>query len=66
MKRTPGGLFGYCSSNVMTRRNVPSSKGVSDGPMMTAFLFQYQNHDAGCEGLEVSCDLPCHDVVGHG
>ena len=36
---TPGGLFGYCSSKCMIKRNVPSSKGVSEGPMMTAFLF---------------------------
>jgi len=37
MNLTCGGLFGYCSSNCITRRNVPSSKGVSAGPMMTAF-----------------------------
>lgn len=35
---TCGGLLGYCSSNCITRRNVPSSKGVSAGPIMTAFL----------------------------
>lgn len=39
---TPGGLLGYCSSKFMTRRNVPSSNGVSAGPMMTAFLIFYQ------------------------
>lgn len=38
MNLTPGGLLGYCSSKCMARRNVPSSKGVSAGPMMTAFL----------------------------
>lgn len=38
MNFTPGGLLGYCSSKFITRRNVPSSKGVSAGPMMTAFL----------------------------
>jgi hypothetical protein len=38
MNLTLGGLFGYASSKCMTRRNVPSSKGVSAGPMMTAFL----------------------------
>lgn len=38
MNLTPGGLFGYCSSKCMTNLNVPSSKGVSDGPIMTAFL----------------------------
>jgi hypothetical protein len=35
---TPGGLFGYASSKCITRRKVPSSKGVSAGPIMTAFL----------------------------
>ena len=35
---TAGGLLGYASSKCITRRNVPSSKGVSAGPMMTAFL----------------------------
>ena len=30
-------LLGYDSSNVMTSLNVPSSKGVSAGPKMTAF-----------------------------
>lgn len=39
MNLTPGGLFGYCSSKCMTNLNVPSSKGVSDGPMITAFLY---------------------------
>lgn len=38
MNLTCGGLLGYCSSNCMTSRNVPSSNGVSAGPMMTAFL----------------------------
>ena len=38
---TPGGLLGYCSSNCITRRNVPSSKGVSAGPMITAFLYVF-------------------------
>lgn len=38
MNLTVGGLLGYCSSNCMTRRNVPSSKGVSAGPIITAFL----------------------------
>ena len=38
MNFTPGGLLGYCSSKCMTSLNVPSSKGVSTGPMMTAFL----------------------------
>lgn len=38
MNLTPGGLFGYCSSKCITSLNVPSSKGVSAGPMMTAFL----------------------------
>jgi hypothetical protein len=38
MNLTAGGLFGYCSSKCITSRKVPSSKGVSAGPMMTAFL----------------------------
>jgi len=37
MNLTAGGLFGYCSSKCITRRKVPSSKGVSAGPIMTAF-----------------------------
>lgn len=42
MNLTAGGLFGYCSSKVMTSLKVPSSKGVSAGPIMTAFLqFHY-------------------------
>lgn len=38
MNLTDGGLFGYCSSKCITSLKVPSSKGVSAGPMMTAFL----------------------------
>ncbi len=38
MNFTAGGLFGYCSSKCITSRKVPSSNGVSAGPMMTAFL----------------------------
>lgn len=41
MNLTPGGLLGYCSSKCITRRKVPSSKGVSAGPMITAFLRKY-------------------------
>lgn len=40
MNLTCGGLLGYCSSNCMTSLKVPSSKGVSAGPMITAFLWQ--------------------------
>jgi len=40
MNLTAGGLFGYCSSKCITSLNVPSSKGVSAGPMMTAFLLR--------------------------
>jgi hypothetical protein len=45
MNLTPGGLLGYASSKCMTRRKVPSSKGVSAGPIMTAFLYlcQYES-----------------------
>lgn len=35
--RTVGGLFGYSSVNSMVNLNVPSSKGVSWGPNITAF-----------------------------
>lgn len=38
MNLTAGGLFGYCSSKCMTSRKVPSSNGVSAGPIITAFL----------------------------
>ena len=38
MNLTDGGLFGYCSSKCITSLKVPSSKGVSAGPIMTAFL----------------------------
>lgn len=41
---TCGGLFGYCSSNTIVSRNVPSSNGVSPGPIITAFL-------GSCESL---------------
>ena len=40
MNFTAGGLLGYCSSKCMTSLKVPSSKGVSAGPMMTAFLLK--------------------------
>lgn len=36
---TAGGLLGYCSSNCNAKRNVPSSNGVSDGPIITAFQY---------------------------
>ena len=38
MNLTAGGLLGYCSSKCMTSRKVPSSNGVSAGPIITAFL----------------------------
>ena len=44
MNLTPGGLFGYCSSKCMTSRKVPSSKGVSAGPIMTAFLYDIDQY----------------------
>jgi hypothetical protein len=37
---TAGGLLGYCSSKCITKRKVPSSNGVSAGPIITAFLYQ--------------------------
>lgn len=53
MNLTPGGLFGYCSSKCMTSRKVPSSNGVSAGPMMTAFL--YRTHKRDLSGKFPSC-----------
>lgn len=38
MNLTAGGLLGYCSSKCITSLKVPSSKGVSAGPIITAFL----------------------------
>jgi hypothetical protein len=38
MNLTPGGLLGYASSKCITSLNVPSSNGVSAGPIITAFL----------------------------
>lgn len=40
MNLTAGGLFGYCSSKCITSRKVPSSNGVSAGPIITAFLLR--------------------------
>jgi len=54
MNLTPGGLFGYASSKCMTNLNVPSSKGVSAGPIITAFLF---------EDKMSKCDPTLHDCV---
>lgn len=42
MNLTAGGLLGYCSSKCITSRKVPSSKGVSAGPIITAFLQMYK------------------------
>ncbi len=73
MNLTEGGLFGYCSSKCITRRKVPSSKGVSAGPMMIAFLFgdpgvsredAEDAEDAVGEGAGRRFS-PGHDVVGH-
>jgi len=58
---TPGGLFGYCSSKCITRRNVPSSKGVPSGPIMTAFLKRLQ-FGWGIFGL-IQGYWPCHDII---
>ena len=69
MNLTPGGLLGYCSSKCITRRKVPSSNGVSEGPMMTAFLcwISIYQENRRC-GVCWYCDqrlLPCHDIVGN-
>lgn len=55
MNLTPGGLLGYASSKCITRRNVPSSKGVSAGPIITAFLHsaRVSFHFSRQSGLQV-------------
>lgn len=60
---TPGGLLGYASSNCMTNLNVPSSNGVSAGPMITAFLVALSVK--GTTGTDLVA-LPGHYVVGDG
>jgi hypothetical protein len=47
MNLTVGGLFGYASSNCMISLKVPSSNGVSAGPMITAFLGECQPSTLG-------------------
>jgi hypothetical protein len=68
MNFTCGGLFGYCSSNCMTSLNVPSSNGVSAGPMMTAFLMTKRGQKAVgvwlSRGASREDYSPGHDVVG--
>ena len=60
MNFTPGGLLGYCSSKCMTNLNVPSSNGVSTGPIMTAFL-----HFVSLATYNVAepPDIPGHNIV---
>jgi hypothetical protein len=60
---TAGGLLGYCSSNCMTSLKVPSSKGVSAGPMMTAFLEVF--HQSKVTRLAGRMVIPLHDIVSH-
>ena len=52
MNLTPGGLLGYCSSKCIIRRKVPSSKGVSVGPIITAFLWREGDVSLGESGME--------------
>lgn len=69
MKRTPGGLLGYCSSKCMTSLNVPSSKGVSDGPMITAFLITLSAYVCAENPNSLCCKgriIPGHDIIGDG
>lgn len=61
MNLTAGGLFGYCSSNCITRRNVPSSKGVSAGPIITAFLGKVSM----LSSLFWSEHIPLHNIICH-
>lgn len=63
MNFTPGGLFGYASSKCITSLNVPSSKGVSAGPIMTAFLC---NHEGVVHEGDMGGDIPGHDIIGDG
>lgn len=60
-KRTVGGLFGYSSVNSIVSLNVPSSKGVSCGPKITAFhimmLLSVGAPDTPVGGS--SCSLQC-------
>src|SRR5271170_7933287 len=62
MNLTAGGLLGYCSSKCMTSRKVPSSNGVSAGPMMTAFLDHSEYSLASCR---ISPNIPSHHIVCH-
>lgn len=63
MNFTPGGLLGYCSSKCMTSRKVPSSNGVSAGPIMTAFL---RNTSAGAQPKSSYIEgIPGHNIVCH-
>lgn len=67
MNLTAGGLFGYCSSKCITRRNVPSSNGVSAGPIMTAFLTSESALDhrkyPGASGASPTKSLRCRERV---
>jgi hypothetical protein len=63
MNLTPGGLLGYCSSKCMTRRKVPSSKGVSEGPMITAFLRSKVSRGFETQAVFAACLVPCHHIV---
>lgn len=53
MNLTPGGRFGYCSSKCITSRKVPSSNGVSAGPIMTAFL-PFSHQSTGLDLLQLA------------
>jgi hypothetical protein len=52
MNLTAGGLLGYCSSNCITKRKVPSSNGVSAGPIITAFLHLQREDQVSKEHFE--------------
>lgn len=67
MNLTAGGLLGYCSSKCMTSRKVPSSNGVSAGPIMTAFLMiRSQFCVRSSAQISVSSSIPGHDIIGNG
>lgn len=48
---------------------MPSSKGVSAGPIITAFLFSWPSLGRVLflnVGQEINRDVPCHNIIGYG
>lgn len=64
MNLTTGGLLGYCSSNCKMSRKVPSSNGVSEGPIITAFHFMTLSGNGDAETpLGGSCCMRWEELV---